>query len=233
MSICESTFYFYSLENIFPFSCSPLECFEHNIGHIFERGTLHTISCNKCTWWFEYYYTFPFFPSNLISDYSTQQLSAVNDSPGGGIGTGIFLDYNNQYSSKTRGKLSNTDAEFGGETVTNSQAGENLDFSAPSLYTNASGGLGTACSFHMVLVLAISAVTSILFSHSQHWWLSPRSQNNIYRSKKFMHNVNVHVLKLQTKYIDSFRFLRRKDISCSCSSYNKNKEGSIDCVLCI
>ena len=127
-----------------------------------------------------------------MSDYSTQQLSAVNDSPGGGVGTGIFLDHS-QYTKKGDNRA-NIGANLGGKTVKNSQGVDNLDFSSPSLYTNASAGLKGVLTLYVTIALAISAVTSILFSYSQHsQWLNPRSHHNIYKNKIFMHNVNIRM----------------------------------------
>ena len=173
-----------------------------------------------------------FLSSNLISDYSTQQLSAVNDGPGGGgVGTGIYLDHNQYSSSSSRGSKIGTD--FGSNTVKIIPPGEKLDFSSPSLYTNASGGLGNDRFLHIVLALAISAVTSIIFSYSQRCSLNPRSRYNIYRNEKFMHNVDIR-MKHETDNIHTIQYLKKCVADTSSSGNgNQNKKSSMDCVLCI
>ena len=188
----------------------------------------------------EYNYTFPFLSSNLTSDYSTQQLSAVNDGPGGGVGTGIYLDHNQYSSSSSRGSKIGTD--FGSNTVKIIPPGEKLDFSSPSLYTNKSdGGLGNnVCFLHIILALAISAVTSTLFSYSHFCSSSSSSRlwshHNISKNEKFMQNnvVDVSCMKHETDHIHNIPYLKRYVGYRSCSGNgNQPTEGSMDCVLCI
>ena len=195
---------------------------------------------------------FPFLLSNLvISDYSTQQLSAVNDGPGGGGGTGIYLDHN-QYSSSShssRGSIIGTD--FGSNTVKQVPSGEKLDFSSPSLYTNSSGGLGNNGGFlHTVaLALAIFILTSILLTYShQIFSTSPWSCYEIYyyQDKKFMNRRNVDIcMKHDEKnnmhniqYLKKYVGYKNSDSgsyshSNSSESGNQNKKGSMVCVLCV
>ena len=208
---------------------------------------------NKCTWWFEYDCTwyFLFLSSNLIPDYSTQQLSAVNDGPGIGGGTGIYLDHNQYSISSSRGgNIMGTD--FGSKTAKHVPPGEKLDFSSPSLYTNSSGGLGKHGLMHIVFALAISALTSILFSYSQHFSRSPscRLYHDMKKNKKFMRTKNVDRIRMKTDtdHIQNIQYLKEcvahpkyglsnnsnGSSNDSCNGFsNQNKKGSMVCVLCI
>ena len=205
---------------------------------------------NKCTWWFEYDCTwyFLFLSSNLIPDYSTQQLSAVNDGPGIGGGTGIYLDHNQYSISSSRGgNIMGTD--FGSKTAKHVPPGEKLDFSSPSLYTNSSGGLGKHGLMHIVFALAISALTSILFSYSQHFSRSPscRLYHDMKKNKKCMRTKNVDRIRIKTDtdHIQNIQYLNKcvahpkyglsnnSNGSSNNSFSNQNKKGSMVCVLCI
>ena len=184
-----------------------------------------------------------FLSLNLISDYSTQQLSAVNDGPGGGGGgPGIYLDHN-QYSasSSSRGGIIKG-INFGSNTIKSKPPGEKLDFSSPSLYTNSSGGLRKFGFLHIFLALAISAVTSVLYSYSQFYSPSPCwSYYKMNKNKKFMQqNVDIRI-KNETDHIQNIQYLK-KYAACKKSSSgssrngnerNQNKKGSMVCVLCI
>ena len=185
-----------------------------------------------------------------MPDYSTQQLSAVNDGPGIGGGTGIYLDHN-QYSSSSSSRGGNSiGTNFGTNAVKHvPPPGEKLDFSSPSLYTNSSGGLGNGGFLH--IVLAISAVTSILFSYSQLFsstYNSPRSCYKTYKDKKFMQkriNVDTRSMKHEpdnNRNVEhNIQYLKRY-VACNRNSggdskrnntnLNKKKE-SMACVLCI
>ena len=212
------------------------------------------IFCNKCTLVdlnmnMTIYFFLSFFLNLIISDYSTQQLSAVNDGPGGGGGTGIYLDHN-QYSSSShssRGSIIGTD--FGSNTVKHVPSGEKLDFSSPSLYTNSSGGLGNDGGFLRIVAaaLAIFTLTSILFTYSQQIFsTSPWSRYEIYyhQDKKFMdrRNVDMRMKHEEENKIHNIQYLKKyvayknsdsgshSNIS---ESGNQNKKGSMVCVLCI
>lgn len=186
-----------------------------------------------------------------MPDYSTQQLSAVNDGPGIGGGTGIYLDHN-QYSSSSSSRGGNIiGKDFGTNAVKHVPPGE-ADFSSPSLYTNSSSGLGNGGFLHIILTLAISAVTSILFSYSQlfsstyhsHW-----SCYKTYKYKKFMqkrinvdtrsmkhepdnnHNVE-HNIQYLKRYVACHRSSDGGDRRRNNSKLNMKRE-SMACVLCI
>ena len=188
----------------------------------------------------------------FIPDYSTQLLSAPNDGPGGGGGTGIYLDHN-QYSSKSSSRGGNIiGKDFGTNAVKHVPPGKKLDFSSPSLYTNSSGRMGSDGFLHIILAVAISAVTSILFSYSQLFsstYKSPWSCYKTSKDKKFMQNrINVdtrsmkhepdnnhnveHNIQYLKRYVACNRNSDGGDSRRNSSKLNKKKE-SMACVLCI